>query len=50
MTSVIHPLWVHENHFIDKTDPQAKNDPKNTIIKIFLKTLFTQFLSIYLLL
>jgi len=42
MMSIIDPFWVHKNHYVDKTDPKAKNDPKNYYNKdLFQKIVYS---------
>ncbi len=34
---IIHPLWVHQSYYVDKTDPEAINNPKKYYHKHILK-------------
>ena len=47
---IIHPFWVHHHFYFDKTDPEAKNNPKSYYNKNLLANIpYTIFIYVFVL-
>ena len=47
MMCIIHPTWVDQSYKTDKTDPEARNNPKKYYHKNLKRNIFILYISIF---